>query len=580
MPIPGFISKTTAMKNNFFCTLLVILLITGFSVSCNTGLDDDLASAENNAEINESADDYVWDKSTETKIVLQGSAATITGSGASASGSMVTIKSAGNYNFSGNLTDGQILVNTSDQGIVRVILSGVTISNSSGIPLYVASAEKTILVLSANTVNSLSDGKYTTTDEPNAAVFSKSDLAIFGDGSLTVNGNSYDGISGKDGLIIRSGTIVVNAADDGIRGKDYLVVRDGSITVTSKGDGLKSDNSDDETCGYFTCEGGTLKIASGGDAIAAETDVLISKGIFTITSGGGSGVSANSTVSSKGIKSGVSMTINEGTFTCNCSDDALHSNGKLTINKGTFTLSTGDDGIHADSDLELSGGNITVTKSYEGIESRTILKINDGNISVTSSDDGINVGADTGFGGPGGMGGSTTTTKNYLYVNGGSVYLNANGDGIDINGSVVMAGGSLIINGPTSSGNGALDYNNSFKMTGGFLVAAGSSGMAQAPDATSTQRSVLINFKSSQKAATFVRIQTTTGTNVLTFQPVKNFQSIAFSSPDLSNGTGYEIFTGGAFSGTGVNGIYQEGTYSGGAKYGSFTVSGIVTKVN
>jgi hypothetical protein len=61
------------------------------------------------------------------------------------------------------------------------------------------------------------------TDEPNAAIFSKSDLTIFGAGSLNVDGNYNDGIASKDGLIIKSGTISVTSVDDGIRGKDYLI---------------------------------------------------------------------------------------------------------------------------------------------------------------------------------------------------------------------------------------------------------------------------------------------------------------------------------------------------------------------
>lgn len=65
-----------------------------------------------------------------------------------------------------------------------------------------------------------------------------------------------------------------------------------------------------------------------------------------------------------------------------------------------------------------------------------------------------------------------------------------------MNGNVVMTGGSLLINGPTTSANGALDYDSSFKISGGFLVAAGSSGMAQAPGTASSQYSVLLTFKS------------------------------------------------------------------------------------
>ena len=46
------------------------------------------------------------------------------------------------------------------------------------------------------------------------------------------------------------------------------------------------------------------------------------------------------------------------------------------------------------------------------------------------------------------------------------------------NGNVTMSGGIVIVNGPTQGGNGALDYNGTFEITGGTLVAAGTTDMA------------------------------------------------------------------------------------------------------
>jgi len=85
--------------------------------------------------------------------------------------------------------------------------------------------------------------------ETNAAIFSKANLTITGNGALTVMGNYIDGIASKDGLVIASGAITVNAVDDGIGGKDYLVVKDGALAVTTGGDSLKADNEEDATLG-------------------------------------------------------------------------------------------------------------------------------------------------------------------------------------------------------------------------------------------------------------------------------------------------------------------------------------------
>lgn len=172
--------------------------------------------------------------------MLSDTAISATGEGVSIDGSQATITSAGTYRLSGSLTDGRVVVDTKDKDVVRIILDGVELTNTTGAAISVANGEKVVIILAENSKNVVTDSaNYVfddpSTDEPNAAIFSKSDLTLFGSGSLTVNGNFNDGISSKDGLIIDSGTITVNAVDDGIRGKDYLVIKDGVITINASG---------------------------------------------------------------------------------------------------------------------------------------------------------------------------------------------------------------------------------------------------------------------------------------------------------------------------------------------------------
>jgi hypothetical protein len=142
-----------------------------------------------------------------------------------------------------------------------------------------------------------------------------------------------------------------------------------------------------------------------------------------------------------------------------------------------------------------------------------------------------------------------------------------------------MNDGVVLVNGPTGNGDGAIDYDGTFTMNGGYLVAAGSSGMAQAPSSSSTQYSVLVNLSSAQSAGTLFHIQTQAGDEVLTFVPTKTYQSVAFSSPELANGTTYEVYTGGRSTGTITDGLYAGGTYTPGAQVASFTISSMVTVV-
>jgi len=329
---------------------------------------------------------------------------------------------------------------------------------------------------------------------------------------------------------------------------------------------------------------------------------MIKGGEITLSAGGGSKSRIDANTSAKGIKAAVRVKIDGGSFTINSADDAIHSNSSIVINGGTFAIATGDDGLHADSTLEVNGGNITITECYEGLES-AVITINDGHIRITSRDDGLNVvagndGSGTNLGpaqgwgqgarpGPGMMPGPGVgpgqdafaySGNYYLYIHGGYMVIDAAGDGMDINGAIEMTDGVVIINGPTMNMNGALDYYGSFKITGGFLVAVGSSGMAQAPSASSTQYSLLLNYTSAQRAGSLIHIQTAGGESILTFSPTKQYQSLAFSSPALKNGSTYSVYCGGSSTGTAKDGLYQGGAYAG-SQCSSFTISSIVTYV-
>lgn len=523
--------------------------------------------------------DYTWDTTAVVGIAFSGSSITVTGTGATVSGTTVTISKAGTYRISGTLDSGQIVVKATDTSLVRLVLNGMTITNPGNAAIVMSKVLRAVIILADGTVNRVTDGNtYPAGVDQNAAIFSKSDVSIGGNGSLIVTGRYNDGIASKDGLVIHSGTITVTAVDDGIRGKDYLVIRGGTVRVTSGGDGLKSDEDADSTLGYVLVEGGAIEVDAANDGIQAATDALIAGGTLVLRTGGGSSVVITDTaLSAKGIKGDSAVVVDGGALTINSADDGLHTGRLLVVNGGTITIATGDDGAHSDVDLTINGGDLTVTKSYEGIENKQgDMTINGGHIRVTSSDDGINVaGAGAAASRPG-----TPAGDYWLYVNGGFIASNATGDGVDVNGSIVMTGGCLLVHGPTRNDNGALDYDGSFKMTGGYLVAAGSSGMAQAPGSSSTQVSVLLSFVSARLAGTPVHVQSADGVGIFDFVPARAYQSVAVSSPLLARGETYRVYFGGTATGTATDGLYQGGTYTPGTLAASFTAAGVVNRVS
>ncbi|NNJ48674.1 MAG: carbohydrate-binding domain-containing protein [Acidimicrobiia bacterium] len=556
------------------------------------------AVSEENVETHENADDYLYEEAGVIEIFLS-EEISADSDDVTIDGSTATIEAAGTYRVTGTLADGQLVVDAGDAAVVQLILDGADISNAGGAAIAVMSAEKAIVILADGSTNTLTDGAVYVfaegEDEPNATLYSKSDLTITGEGSLVVSGSYNDAIASKDGLVIDSGDITVVAVDDGIRGKDYLAVNGGTIVVTAGGDGLKADNEEDAAMGYISITAGTIEVAAGGDAIQAATDVLITDGEFALTAGGGSAASVTADESAKGIKGAVSVVVEGGTFTIDTADDAIHSNTAVVINDGTFDIATGDDAIHADETVEVNGGDIDVTTSYEGIEG-TIVTINGGNIQIVASDDGLNVaggvdgsgtlnaagevGGDT-FrpgpgGGPGGGGGAPPEEipgEYYLYINGGTISIDAYGDGIDSNGYVVMTGGTVTIDGSTSSRDGALDHNGTFEMIGGIIIGTHIDGMTSEGINAGSQASIFTTIGGRVAGGTVIHIETADGEGLVTYETRNDFSVIVFSSPDLVAGESYSIYLDGTAEGESVYGLYEDDAYTPGTLLGTVTAA-------
>lgn len=552
-----------------------------------------------------------WKNESPNYIELTGNGANIKGSGAAVKDRKITITAAGVYVLSGTLSNGQIIIDVQDKGTVKLVLNGVDLTCSNSAPIYVMNAGKTIVSLPEGTENKITDGeKYVladaSTDEPNAAIFSKDDLVINGKGKLIVNGKYNNGIVSKDDLKITGGTIQIASKDDGIIGKDIVAAKDATIAIEAGGDGIKSTNDTEASKGNVAIESGTYDIKAVKDGIQAQSYVLVSDGTFNITTGGGSvnapkrakedrqgpwgndNTAATTTEtekeSSKGLKAAGEIAIKGGTFNIDSKDDSVHSNNSVTIAGGDITVTAGDDGIHADASINIKAGKINVTKSYEGIES-SIIAVSNGEIHVTSDDDGFNVsgGADQSSvnGRPGQNNfDAAASSDSKLVINGGYISVDAAGDGLDSNRSMYMTNGTVIVNGPTADMNAALDYNGTFEVTGGFLVAAGSAGMAQAPSDQSTQYSIAVSYSQRQSAGTVVHLQDSNGKTIATFAPAKDYQTVVITSPDIKKDSSYTLYSGGSSTSSGKDGLSNDGAYKAGTKIIEFETSTVVTWVN
>lgn len=538
-----------------------------------------------------------------TSILLKDTGIEIDGDGASASGSVVTIQSAGTYVLEGTLTDGQIVVEASKKDTVRIVLKQASITSSTTSAIYVKQADKTILILAEGSENKVVDTKSDTyedaeKEEPNAAIFSKDDLTITGSGSLQVTGNGNHGIFSKNKLVITDGTYVINSANDGLKGKDGIAIANGSFTIHAQGDGLQASEDTQETKGWVYIQSGEFNIDANQDGIQAETYLEIVQGTFTITCGGGSenastksdwgnwgpanqNVSTEDTTSAKGIKAGKDLIISNGTYELNTSDDALHCNASMLIKNGTYTIQSGDDGMHADAILTIDQGKIDIQKSYEGIEASEVI-VNDGTIQVVSSDDGFNAAGGNDASSISGRPGENSFSSDSdisLTINGGNLYVRADGDGLDSNGDLFITGGIVTIDGPQDNGNGALDYDGTCEITGGTLIAVGMSGMAQMPSSSSSQPSVMITYSSIQSANTLVSILDGNEA-LLSYAPSISFNNIVISTPNMvQNGT-YTLTSGGSVNGETDAKVYLTPTLKNQTTLCDFTLSSMTMSIS
>ena len=524
------------------------------------------------------------------KITLNKTTATVSGSGAKADGSTITITEEGVYIVSGTLEDGQIIVDASDSDKVQIVLDGVNINCETNAAIYVREADKVFITLAENSSNTLGGGnEYTQIDDKtvDGVIFSKSDLVCNGTGSLTIEADYKHGIVSKDDLVITGGTYKITAADNGITAKDQLKILDGSFDIDAANSAVKAKNTDDTELG----------------------NIYIAGGVFTVKA----------------------------------EQDGFHATGSIVVDDGTITVNSGDDGFHAELDTVIHGGTIFVEKSYEGLEGKRVV-VNGGDITVNASNDGVNAantgddGANAANSGDGGVnaansgddGANTTNpganavgsgdddsnaassnndssaavnsgddgsisgevdgkeppqmppdTENgsdmqpsqdfdpenapsggnapqmmqrgsggggnselYIKITGGTLTVSADGDGLDSNGGLFVTGGTTIVYGPTSDGDSALDYDGSAIVTGGTLAAIGSAGMTESFDEASTQPVITYYGTETQSADTTITLTDSDGSALFTVTPEKVYASIVLTCPEMKLDATYTLAAG------------------------------------
>ena len=319
------------MKNRYIMTLPIAIIGMLLLPGCATQTITESKINDGESEINDA--DVI-------EITLNAQSISATSDDVTISGTTITITEEGTYSFSGELSDGNIIVDTSKDEKVHIVLNGVSINSNTFAPIYVAQADKVSVTLKEGTTNTLTnDGSFIAIDDNNvdAVIYSKDDITFKGAGTLIITSPSGKGIVGKDDVTITDGTYEITASESAIRANDSVKIDDGSFTIVTDADGIHATTT-------LTVNGGTFKIT------AAE-----------------------------GLEATV-VTINGGNISIEASDDGINAankssaySPKVEINGGdiNIVMGVGDtDGVDANGDIVINGGTINVagnsTFDYDG----------------------------------------------------------------------------------------------------------------------------------------------------------------------------------------------------------------------
>ena len=274
------------------------------------------------------------------------------------------ITKPGVYTITGSTTSGYIHVDAGDEK-VKLILENVTIKNSSGPAIYVESNGNVhIETIGENTLES------NPTKDLDAAIYSKADLVLKGDGVLNIS-SATDGIHGKDDVKIKSGTINITASEDGIKGKDSLTIQGGDITISVGDSALKASNDEEEDKGILTISGGNIVVKKSKEAIEA-AQINIGGGNIDVTATD-DGINAAADFCSQMAMSPTGnanitvckLNIAGGTLKVNAGGDGLDSNGSIYLSGGTVYVdgpsNSGNGALDYDGAFEITGGTIIAT---------------------------------------------------------------------------------------------------------------------------------------------------------------------------------------------------------------------------
>ena len=473
-----------------------------------------------------------YDESQASQITLTDQTATVTGQGASFSAQTLTITQGGTYVLTGSGKNIKLVVEAADTDQVHLVFQNLTLEGE-GTLLQVNKAQEVVISLTEGSQNALTESQTSDDEEVKATIHSQVPLTLNGTGNLTLTALTKNALEVEDDLKVLGGTYTVKAANHGFKAEGALAIEAATLSIEAGKDGLHAEQDETTERANISLNPTQLSIAATEDGVDAGNELTIKGGTITVSQ------------SEEGLEARVIRQLG-GDVTIKSSDDGVNasagSSGKTTDTSAT-SKTTDASATSNSADTSSSASQSTADPAATSQTDQANQDKNQTPPAPTAGQAPPQGGQPPQNGqGPGSMppGGQEESDPSLeIILAGGTLTIDAEGDGIDSNGTVTISGGSLVVNGSVQGGNGPLDAAGDITITGGRVWALGTSDMLQGFAQGSTQASITANIAGT--AGQTLIILDANGKEVARQTASKDFQAVIMSSADLVDGQTYTI---------------------------------------
>lgn len=478
-----------------------------------------------------------YEESQASQITLADQTATVTGQGASFSGQTLTITQAGTYVLTGSGKNIKLVVEAADTDQVHLVFQNLTLEGE-GTLLQVNKAQEVVISLAEGSQNALTESQASDDEEVKATIHSQVPLTLNGTGNLTLTALTKNALEVEDDLKVLGGTYTVKAANHGFKAEGALDIEAATLTIEAGKDGLHAEHDETTERANVSLNPTQLSIAATEDGVDAGNELTIKGGTITVSQ------------SEEGLEARVIRQLG-GDVTIKSSDDGVNASaGSSSKTTDTSATSNTADTSSSASQATADSATASTSASQATADPAATSQVDQANKDKNATPPSPPAGQAPPQGGqppqngqgPGGMppGGQEESDPSLqIILEGGTLTIDAEGDGIDSNGTVSISGGSLVVNGSVQGGNGPLDAAGDITITGGTVWALGTSDMLQGFAQGSTQASITANIAGT--AGQTLIILDANGKEVARQTASKDFQAVIMSSADLVDGQTYTI---------------------------------------